>query len=408
MQKKGKAYSQKKNQKMLTFLNKHMQPFQITAVNNALQSLSNKQSDIVVAPGGAGKSHIIKGILKELSTKDKIVILQPTLEILQQNYDRYIEEVGNDDIGIYSASARQKNIGRVTYATIQSISTKTQMFQDVKYVIIDEAHVVNSDKEQRIYMQFINNIKPHIIGLTATPYRLNQKNELKMLHRQESSVFKDICFNVSMKSLIEDGRLSKFDYVIAKQINLNSCLLNGDFNEDLVNRYYLNEESILNNIMDIVCDYAKNRKHCLIFASSVKMQEKIVDLLKQREQPVDYVNSSMEIQDRKNKLLNFKNGNVKFMVVVNIATVGFDFPALDTIVMLKPTNSLSFYVQSVTRGSRFSKGKTNCLVLDFANNLERFGKVEDIEIKRNVALKNEPYDVFYHGKTSVPFLSEKV
>jgi superfamily II DNA or RNA helicase len=78
-----------------------MQPFQITAVNNALQSLSNKQSDIVVAPGGAGKSHIIKGILKELPSKDKIVILQPTLEILQQNYDRYIEEVGNDDIGIY-------------------------------------------------------------------------------------------------------------------------------------------------------------------------------------------------------------------------------------------------------------------------------------------------------------------
>ena len=109
-----------------------------------------------------------------------------------------------------------------------------------------------------------------------------------------------------------------------------------------------------------------------------------------------------------NKLLTFKNGDVKFMVVINIATVGFDFPALDTIVMLRPTNSLSFYVQSVTRGSRFSEGKKNCLVLDFANNLERFGKVEDIKIEKNPMLKNEPYDIFYNGKTSIPFLSEKI
>jgi len=385
-----------------------MQPFQITAVNNALQSLSNKQSDIVVAPGGAGKSHIIKGILKELPSKDKIVILQPTLEILQQNYDRYIEEVGNDDIGIYSASAGKKNIGRVTYATIQSISTKAQMFQDVKYAIIDEAHVVNSDKEQRMYMQFINDIRPYTIGLTATPYRLNAKNELKMLHRQEHSVFRDICFNVSMKSLIEEGRLSKFEYFTVKQINLNSCLLNGDFDEKLVNRYYLSEASLLYNIVELICDYAKKRKHCLIFANSMEMQQKIVDLLKQKQQSVDFVNSSIEMQDRKNKLLTFKNGDVKFMVVINIATVGFDFPALDTIVMLRPTNSLSFYVQSVTRGSRFSEGKKNCLVLDFANNLERFGKVEDIEIKRNGILRESPYDVFYNGKTSVPFLSEKI
>jgi DNA repair protein RadD len=74
-----------------------------------------------------------------------VLILQPSKEILEQNYNK-LKSYGIDDISIYSASLKSKEIAKYTYATIGSIYKKPELFSSFEYVIIDECHGVNPTK----------------------------------------------------------------------------------------------------------------------------------------------------------------------------------------------------------------------------------------------------------------------
>jgi len=65
------------------------------------------------------------------------------------------------------------------------------------------------------------------------------------------------------------------------------------------------------------------------------------------------------------------------MVNVGVLTTGFDFPEIDLIIMLRPTNSPVLWVQMLGRGTRPADGKENCMVLDFAGNTPRLGPIND-------------------------------
>ena len=67
---------------------------------------------------------------------------------------------------------------------------------------------------------------------------------------------------------------------------------------------------------------------------------------------------------------------------MGVLTTGFNAPAVDLIAMLRPTKSAGLYVQMVGRGSRLSPGKENCLVLDFAGNIETHGPIDLIAVTK--------------------------
>ena len=66
------------------------------------------------------------------------------------------------------------------------------------------------------------------------------------------------------------------------------------------------------------------------------------------------------------------------MVNCDVLTTGFDAPNTDMIVMLRPTQSPGLYVQMMGRGMRIAEGKKDCLILDFAKNIERHGPINQI------------------------------
>lgn len=83
-------------------------------------------------------------------------------------------------------------------------------------------------------------------------------------------------------------------------------------------------------------------------------------------------------KDRDNILRKFKAGEIKTVFNVGVLTVGFDFPALDCIIIARPTMSLALYIQMVGRGIRLCDGKADCAVVDMCGNLSRFCKMEDL------------------------------
>jgi DNA repair protein RadD len=87
----------------------------------------------------------------------------------------------------------------------------------------------------------------------------------------------------------------------------------------------------------------------------------------------------MHRKDREDTLRRFKSGEIHFLCSVDTITTGFDFPALDCIVCLRPTVSSNLWVQVMGRGTRLHESKQNCLLLDFVGNLQRLGGVDMLE-----------------------------
>ena len=150
----------------------------------AIDCVEDPFNGILVLPTGSGKSVVIAGLAQKYN--EPILILQPSKEILEQNYSKIISFVENpDEVGIFSASLNQKTIKRITLATIGSIKNKED-FSQFKIVIIDECHLVNA--KSGMYSRLLKFLSPKmLIGLTATPYRMHVDDyngvTWKFLHR---------------------------------------------------------------------------------------------------------------------------------------------------------------------------------------------------------------------------------
>lgn len=131
----------------------------------------NKKPCVIQAATGFGKSHLIAEIVKRVQAPT--LVLQPTKEILEQNYEKLLlAGLRKDQIQICSASAGSWKIGGLTLATIGTIYKNASLCDHFKYIVIDECDVVPCDKADSMYMKFLNELpNARIVGLTATPWR---------------------------------------------------------------------------------------------------------------------------------------------------------------------------------------------------------------------------------------------
>jgi len=140
-------------------------PYQSESINLSVDFLkgnSNQKSGLVILPTGSGKSVVIAKIIEPL--EGKTVVLQPSKEILEQNYEKF-SNYGK--ASIYSASAGEKRIDKVTFCTIGSIINKKHLFKGLENILIDECHLVNS--EAGMYQEFIKAFpNAKVLGLKSS------------------------------------------------------------------------------------------------------------------------------------------------------------------------------------------------------------------------------------------------
>lgn len=380
----------------------------------------NNKKGILVLPTAAGKSICIANIAKKLT--GKTLILQPNKEILEQNYNKYC--LYNNNAKIFSASLNKKEYGEVVFATIGSIisSEKSKkiinnqfrefkkyivldFFKDVKNIIIDECHLVNS--QEGLYKEILNIINPeYLIGVTATPYRMRNFRNNKTLEqtvqswfitRHNNSLFKKILFICQPKELYDNNYLTKIKYINACDNYLNSRIrLNStgnDYNLESLLKYN-KDIDIYGKIFKIIKENKHN--HYLIFCSDISEAEFVFEYLNDNNINANIVSSNDSIKNRTKKIEDFRNGYCKVLINCGILTVGFDMPSLDCIILARPLMSLILYQQILGRGIRLYKGKENCYLYDLCNNIKKFGEIENYSIidtgglKYRLMCKNKP------------------
>ena len=210
---------------------------------------------VVVAPTGYGKSILIGAVANLCETS--VIVLQPSVELLKQNLEKY-ESYGNF-ASVYSASAGQKEIGHVTFATIGSVKDLGKTFRErgVKVLLVDECHASYPPEEGSMFRRFIDDLKPtHIIGFTATPFRLktygdlrNNWTQLNMLTSGRPTVFKDIIHVTQIQELVRDKFWAKLNYEMldfdTSTLRLNST--GAEYTEQSVQRAII-EQGVNENV----------------------------------------------------------------------------------------------------------------------------------------------------------------
>ena len=375
-----------------------LRDYQQECVDKIIWDLTISGNSLCVIPTGGGKSIIVAETVQTYGKPT--LILQPSKEILEQNYDKLLHYVDPSKIGVYSASMGRKDVNKYTFATIQSIYKDPTFFSHFGLIIIDESHLLNTKSATGMLMKFIKNINQirlsqnlpclKIIGFTATPYRMETMyidwntndarivTTIKLINRVKGFFWSRILYNMSMKDLIDRGYLCSLNYIDASVIEQKHLPLNAsrsEFDMNAVDEFLENKRD---RIIKAIKYGEETSSSVLVFCTSVKQAES----LRADTPNSEVITAKTKSKDRERIIREFKNHTIKTVFNVGVLTVGFDHPSLDCIILLRPTRSIMLYIQMLGRGVRIAEGKTSCKVIDLTSTVKNMGRVETFRLDK--------------------------
>tara|TARA_R110000796_G_C14530112_1_gene431748 strand:- start:44 stop:1624 length:1581 start_codon:yes stop_codon:yes gene_type:complete len=367
-----------------------LRDYQKEAVDSVYEYWGKGRGDnpLVVAPTGSGKSLIIAEVIRSAISIDpsvRILMITHSKELISQNYLELMNIYPNCDAGIYSAGLNKRDRhNNVMFAGIQSIAKKIHQFDPFDIVVIDEAHTIPR-KSTTLYgktMDMLKMMNPQVklLGLTATPYRLDSGRLFG-----KGCLFCGIAYEIDISYLIEQGYLCP---VVSKgganKIDLSNVKKRGgEYREDDM-AIAASTPELISSVVDEVIEYGAYRKAWLVFGSNISHAE----LLKERftfcgVENVTLLTGKTPKVERAKIVDDFKSGKIKCLINVGVLTTGFNAPICDLIAMVRATMSTGLYVQIVGRGMRIKDGKKDCLFLDYGNNVIQHGPIDAIPTQRS-------------------------
>lgn len=369
--------------------NMKLRPYQETAVEKMLWGITLEGHGLIVIPTGGGKTHIISEFTNRLGKP--VLILVPSKELLEQDYSKLSKVVPKEEIGIYSASMNSKEVRRYTLATIQSAYKHPEQFAHYEVVLIDEADLVNPKNLEGMYNGFFRAIgNPHIIGLTATPFRMDSfyrrwgrstwqvetVSTVKFLTRYQQKFWQRVLHVVQPQDLVDMGFLTPLTYHDKTMIPQDKLRFNkskSEFNlEDFEQKYVPFLDSTANLISNM------EEKSVLVFCATISQGE----MLKARIPGSELVTGTTPKKERSRIIAAFRDGTLRVVLNVGVLLVGFDKPDLEAIVIARPTRSLRLHSQLLGRGMRIHPGKKTCNIYDLVGNVAIMGTAESLKVEK--------------------------
>lgn len=366
---------------------------QVEPIRKAIEFFNSKNPSpsLIVLPTAWGKSILTAKVAAECS--DKLIVIQPSKELLEQNYSKYINLCCDGvfcNAGIYSASFGSKDIEQITYATIGSIKNLGAKFKALGFrkVLIDEAHLFPRESSGMLRTFIKEAGITHVLGITATPIKLQSGidldgstySKLVMLtsRSKKGNFFKDIIHVGQVEEMVRLGFWSKLIYETSpfdgRDLRYNSQ--KSEYTEESVQIAFERNGGSRRIIKAL--DKLQDRKHILVFVPSVEEAIQLSEIYPNS----GAVHSYMNKKERDKVISDFRSGSLRVIFNVRVLSTGFDYTGIDCIVLGISTASIALYYQILGRATRIDENKKNALILDMCGNTERFGKIEDIRFEK--------------------------
>lgn len=355
-------------------------------------SLSAGHNPAVQMATGTGKSLVIADLILTYE-HDCVWVLTHSQELVKQNAEAYHKHTG-DHPGIVCAGLNRADFNtRVMFGTIQSVINPALkgLMRTPDLIIIDEAHRVNHKTGEastygKVFERFS---QARRVGMTATPWRMDDG---LIYGKGENFWFDERCFKYTAPQGVADGWLSPLVGVETEtQLDLEEVSVGDDYNNTEVSKLQTN--GWLGSCALTIGALAATRKHIAVYCPTVTAAMRAAAVIAQATGwSTGVLTGAMSRGERRDVLKGFTSGAVRVLCSVDTLTTGFNFPAMDCVVCLRPTLSSSLWVQILGRGTRIAAGKKNCLVLDFVGNLQRLGGVDMLEtyVRERGGVASEP------------------
>lgn len=339
-----------------------LRPYQAEARDAVLHEWDEgRRKTLLVLPTGCGKTVVFSSVTdNQVKKGHRVLILAHRMELLTQAADKLKESSGLDSVLEKADSSSLGSFIPVTVGSVQSLAQEKRLarfpenyFDDI---IVDEAHHCLSDSYKRVLTHFGS---ANILGVTATPDRGDMKNL--------GEYFDSKAYEYSMTDAIREGYLAPIKaQMIPLELNISDVgLSSGDFAAGEIGCAL---EPYLKQIAEEMREYCKGRK-TVVFLPLIATSQKFCRMLNDIGLRAAEVNGNSD--DRTEVLSDFEAGKYDVLCNSMLLTEGWDCPAVDCIVILRPTKIRSLYQQMVGRGMRLYPGKENLLLLDFLWMTER-------------------------------------
>lgn len=310
---------------------------------------------LLILPTGTGKTIVFASVIRKMiEAGNRCLVLAHREELLNQAADKIERTTGLKSALEKAESTALDSWFNITVGSVQTLQNKKRLerFPRDYYdcIVIDEAHHAISPS-YRAVIDYFDRAK--ILGVTATADRGDKRNL--------GEVFDKVAYEYTLRKAILSGYLAPVKALtIPLKIDLAGVKTQaGDFQASGLGSAL---DPYLYAIADSMLEYCRDRK-TVVFLPLIATSQKFCRILNERGLRAGEVNG--ESADRAEKLADFHNGKYQVLCNSMLLTEGWDEPAVDCIVILRPTKIRGLYCQMVGRGTRIFPGKKDLLILDF-------------------------------------------
>lgn len=339
-----------------------LRDYQVDAVESVKQRLAAPGSSTLgVAATGMGKTVVLVTVADHFAQNSRVLIIAHRAELIHQAAGK-VSAMTDHQVEIEMAADRANSSrfwkGQIVVASKDSLRNRLDTYNpdDFGLIITDEAHHAVASSYRKVYDHF-KSANPSIrhLGVTATPDRLDGAG----LRR----VYETVAFNYDIKYGITNGWLVD---IRQRQVHIQSVdfshvgTVAGDFNAGQLEAELTRDENVW-GMAHAIMEQAGSRK-TLVFTASVRHAELMSQIIQTRSNgEAATISGKTPKEQREATLRRFRDGEIQFLVNVDVFTEGFDEPSIEVVAMCRPTKSRAKYVQMLGRGTRVLPGVVDAI-----------------------------------------------
>lgn len=332
------------------------------------RTIHNRFRNLVVAATGTGKTVISAFDYKKFKSENnsaKLLFIAHREEILKQSRDKFRGIIKDNNFGELWLGGDTPNSFEYVFASVQTLNNRLDTINlspdYYDYIVIDECHHLTASS----YRGILNYFKPKVLlGLTATPERLDGGDIQEDFHNK-------IAAEIRLPEALNRKLLCPFQYFgVTDSIDLtNVGWERGRYVASELSSIYTSNDLRVRDIINALNKYTKdiNDVRALCFCVTMEHAKYMAEKFTLAGLKADYLTSANN-QNRDNVRNQLLNKSINYLFVVDIFNEGVDIPEIDTVLFLRPTESLTIFLQQLGRGLRLAENKDCLTVLDFVGN----------------------------------------
>lgn len=354
-----KEYTKKKKQEIREYKEITPNIMQKQALENLNNLRNYERKGLLISATGTGKTYLSAFDVRNANPK-RVLFIAHRKTILQKAKETYENILRDKKIVIYGEEDIDE--ADVVFAMIQTLSKENHMTKFspdyFDYIVVDEVHHGGAKSYQSVLNYFIPKF---LLGMTATPERGDNFDIYKLFDN-------NIAYEIRLHDALKEELLSPFHYFGISDIEIDGELIN-----EKSGIKKLTADARVNHIIEKsrFYGYSGDKIHGLIFVSRVDEALLLEEKFQERGVKAIALTGDDSDEKRERSIAQLENGEIEYIITVDIFNEGVDIPCVNQVILLRPTESSIVYIQQLGRGLRKYLDKEYVVILDFIGNYEK-------------------------------------